>query len=99
MIYKRYEFNDEEQYLEKVGNFDRGEEGQILVNAEFIPLGFLTLEEAILNEDEDIVQDAVISEKYAVDVLWKDLEESPYGWKTYEVEPKNPKHKIFGQSW
>ena len=99
MIYKRYEFNDEEQYLDKVDAFDKGEEGQLLIKANFSPLGYLTLEDAIVNEDGDVVQDAIVSDKYAVDVLWKEFDESPYGWKSYEVEPSNPKHKILGQSW
>ena len=37
----------------------------------------------------------VLSDGYAIDVLWRDLDESPYGWKTYEVEPSEPKHKLF----
>ena len=53
------------------------------VNADFIKLGQFVLEEDVL------------SEGYAVDVLWRDLDASPYGWKTYEVEPSNPKHKLF----
>ena len=32
----------------------------------------------------------VLSTGYAVDVLWRDLDASPYGWKSYEVTPSNP---------
>ena len=35
------------------------------------------------------------SEGYALDVVWHNLEESPYGWKTYETEPDNPLHKLY----
>ena len=36
----------------------------------------------------------IMSSGYALDVLWRDLDASPYGWKSYEVAPNNPKHKL-----
>ena len=35
------------------------------------------------------------TEGYALDVVWHNLEESPYGWKTYEVEPESPCHTLY----
>ena len=98
MIYKRYEFNDQEQAEEKIDAFfDVDEDGNKVQNvkATFIKLGKFVLEQGEYDEEGEEVQPPVLSEGYAVDVLWKELDESPYGWKSYEVEPKNPRHKIF----
>jgi len=98
MIYKRYEFNDQEQAEEKIDAFfDIDEEGNKVQNvkAAFIKLNKFVLEQGEYNEEGEEVTPPVLSEGYAVDVLWNELDESPYGWKSYEVEPKNPKHKIF----
>ena len=35
------------------------------------------------------------TEGYALDVVWHNREESPYGWKTYETEPESPCHKLY----
>ena len=98
MIYKRYEFNDQEQAEEKIDAFfDIDEEGNKVQNvkAAFIKLNKFVLEQGEYDEEGEEVTPPVLSEGYAVDVLWNELDESPYGWKSYEVEPKNPKHKIF----
>lgn len=98
MIHKRYEFNDQEQAEEKIDTFfDVDEEGNKVQNikADFIKLNKFVLVQGEYDEDGEEITPPVLTEGYAVDVLWKELDESPYGWKSYEVEPKNPKHKIF----
>lgn len=98
MIHKRYEFNDQEQAEEKIDTFfDVDEEGNKVQNikADFIKLNKFVLSQGEYDEDGEEITPPVLTEGYAVDVLWKELDESPYGWKSYEVEPKNPKHKIF----
>ena len=98
MIYKRYEFNDQEQAEEKIDAFfDVDEDGNKVQNikAAFIKLNKFVLEQGEYDEAGEEITPPVLTEGYAVDVLWKELDESPYGWKSYEVEPKNPKHKIF----
>jgi len=98
LIYKRYEFNDQEQAEEKIDAFfDIDEEGNKVQNikAAFIKLNKFVLEQGEYNEEVEGITPPVLTEGFAVDVLWKELDESPYGWKSYEVEPKNPKHKIF----
>lgn len=98
MIHKRYEFNDQEQAEEKIDTFfDVDEEGNKVQNikADFIKLNKFILVQGEYDEDGKEITPPVLTEGYAVDVLWKELDESPYGWKSYEVEPKNPKHKIF----
>jgi len=88
MIYLRYEFNDKKQAEEKMAKLED-------VNASFIKLNKFVLEEGAYNEEGEELTAPVLSEGYALDVLWRDLDASPYGWKTYEVEPSNPKHKLF----
>jgi len=87
MIYLRYEFNDKEQAEDKIAKLDD-------VNADFIKLNKFVMTEGTYDEDGEELTAPVLSEGYAVDVLWRDLDASPYGWKTYEVEPSNPKHKL-----
>lgn len=88
MIYLRYEFNDKEQAEEKIAKLED-------VNASFIKLNKFVLEEGTYNEEGEELTAPVLSDGYAIDVLWRDLDKSPYGWKTYEVEPSKPKHKLF----
>ena len=98
MIYKRYEFNDQEQAEEKIDAFfDVDEEGNKVQNikAAFIKLNKFVLEQGEYDEQGEEITPPVLSSGFAVDVLWNEFNESPYGWKSYEVEPKNPKHKIF----
>ena len=98
MTYKRYNFNDQEQAESKIDAFyDTNEEGDKVLTqkAHFIKLGKFVETPAELDEDFNEVTPAVMTDGYAVDVLWEELEESPYGWLTYEVEPTNPKHTIF----
>ena len=87
MIYLRYEFNDKEQAEEKIAKLED-------VNAAFIKLNKFVMTEGTYNSEGVEITAPVMSEGYAVDVLWRDLDASPYGWKSYEVEPSNPKHKL-----
>jgi len=98
MIYKRYEFNDQEQAEDKMDSFfDLDQEGNKVQNvkASFIKLNKFVLEQGEYDEEGEEVIPPVLSSGYAMDVLWNDLEESPYGWKSYEVEPESPKHRLF----
>ena len=98
MIYKRYEFNDQEQAESKIDSFfDLDQDGNKVQNikASFIKLNKFVLEQGEYDEQGEEVIPPVLSSGYAVDVLWNDLDESPYGWKSYEVEPESPKHRLF----
>ena len=85
MVYIRYEFNDKEQAEAKI----LAQEG---VNAAFIKLNKFVMTEGTYNNEGVELTAPIFSEGYALDVLWRDLDASPYGWKSYEVEPSNPKH-------
>jgi hypothetical protein len=97
MIYLRYEFNDKAQAEAKIEAFynEDGEGNDICnVNAAFIKLNKFVMTEGTYDSEGVEITAPVMSEGYAVDVLWRDLDASPYGWKSYEVTPTNPKHKL-----
>ena len=89
MIYLRYEFNDKEQAESKI--LAQGED----VNASFIRLDKFVLTEGTYDEEGVEITAPIFSTGYSVDVLWRDLEASPYGWKSYEKHPETPRHKLF----
>ena len=52
-----------------------------------VHLGYITLENSVINEDGEVITESVLSEDYCVDVLWIGLEANedgvyshPYGW-------------------
>jgi len=87
MIYLRYEFNDKEQAEEKIAKLED-------VNAAFIKLNKFVMTEGTYDSEGVEITAPIVSNGYALDVLWRDLDASPYGWKSYEVTPSNPKHKL-----
>tara|TARA_B110000503_G_C7166413_1_gene422070 strand:+ start:450 stop:716 length:267 start_codon:yes stop_codon:yes gene_type:complete len=88
MIYIRYEFNDKAQADSKI-------DAQEDVNASFIKLDKFVMTEGVNDEEGVEITAPVFSEGYALDVLWRELDASPYGWKSFEVTPTEPKHKLF----
>ena len=60
--------------------------------AHVVELGFLPIEQAEYDEQGEVVKEAVLSEKYSVDVLWEsDIETR---WNTYEINPEVSSHKF-----
>ena len=94
MIYIRYEFNDKAQAESKIDAF-YNEDGELTIDASFIKLDKFVMTEGVYDEDGVEITAPVLSEGYALDVMWRDLDGSPYGWKSFEVEPTEPKHKLF----
>jgi len=98
MIHKRYTFTDKAQADSKIEKFfDIDEEGNKIPNerAAFIYLDKFVLVQGEYDEQGVEITAPTYSEGYALDVVWHNLEESPYGWKTYEIEPSNPLHKLY----
>ena len=98
MIHKRYTFTDKAQADSKISKFfDIDEEGNKIPNerASFIYLDKFVLVKGEYDEQGMEIVAPTYSEGYALDVVWHNLEESPYGWKTYETEPDNPLHKLY----
>lgn len=73
-----------------------GLEGVELVDkpyiAHVVELGFLPIEQAEYDENGEVVKEAVLSDKYSVDVMWEsEIEER---WNTYEINPEISSHKF-----
>jgi len=84
----KYQFNSKEQFLDKYDSLHTtDEQGEVLPNFEFsvVQLGNIVLEEAVLDEEGEVVTEAVLSEMWHVDAIFTDQEDHPYGWKTYSV--------------
>ena len=67
MIYLRYEFNDKEQAEEKIAKLED-------VNAAFIRLNKFVMTEGTYDSEGVEITAPVMSNGYAVDVLWRDLD-------------------------
>lgn len=92
-IVKKYEFESEEQADTKISALeDKGHT--------FVKLGFLPITELQFDEDGNPIQQGEYSDKYSVDVLWSGLEQSPYGWKSYEISVEgNGVHTFSGYEY
>jgi hypothetical protein len=88
-IFKKYEFNSQEQAEEKIAALphDTDDEGNewLSGNHTIVKLGYLWVTEPTFDDEGNVETEGVASDKYSVDVLWEDLDESPYGWKSYEI--------------
>tara|TARA_R110000782_G_scaffold229640_1_gene316018 strand:- start:363 stop:632 length:270 start_codon:yes stop_codon:yes gene_type:complete len=89
-MYKRYLFNSFNQTETKVNSFLE-QDGK----ADFVWLDRFVKTKAEYNDEGVEIVAAIYTESYSLDVFWHELTESPYGWKSYEIEPNNPKHTIF----
>ncbi len=112
----KYKCNTKEQFLDKVNALGTAtdEEGNEYPTHShtIVQLGHEVLEDAVYGENEEtgefeLISEAIYSDKYLVDVLWKNLEENedgtidhPYGWKSYSVEvEENGMHSFLGLSY
>jgi len=76
----KYEFNSKEQADSKIEAL--GEEH----NHTIVKLGNIVLQQAELDEDGEVITEAVFSDKFHLDVMWDGLDSHPYGWATYAVD-------------
>ena len=103
-LFKKYEFNSEEQALEKIAALphETDDEGNDYPTHRHtvVKLGYLPIEEPTVDDEGNVVTEGVYSDKYSVDVLWSELDESPYGWKSYEISVEgNGVHTFAGWSF
>lgn len=89
-LFKKYEFNSQEQAEEKIAALphDTDDEGNewLSGNHTIVKLGYIWITEPVFDEElDEFTSEGEQSDKYSVDVLWEDLDESPYGWKSYEI--------------
>ena len=85
----KYKFTSKEQFntkLDALHSIDS--EGNKIPNVKFdkAALGHIVLASAVVDEDGLEVSPEVISEGWHVDMIWHDIEEHPYGWKSYNVD-------------
>ena len=89
-LFKKYEFNSEAQALEKINALpyitDEDGNKHLKDNHSIVKLGNLILNIPEYDEDLNEIVAPIYSEKYSVDVMWDNLNESPYGWKSYEIQ-------------
>ena len=103
-IFKKYEFNSQEQAEEKIAALphDTDDEGNewLSGNHTIVKLGYLWVTEPTFDDEGNVGTEGVASDNYSVDVLWNDLDESPYGWKSYEITVEgNGVHTFAGWSF
>jgi len=103
-LFKKYEFDSEAQALDKIAALphETDEDGNEYPTHSHtvVKLGYLWTIEPTYDEEGNVETDGVASDKYSVDVLWSELEESPYGWKSYEISVEgNGVHTFAGWSF
>ena len=88
----KYEFVDEAQANTKIEGLPENH-GHAIVK-----LGHITIEQGKEDAEGNEITPNVLSEKYHIDVMWKGLEDHPYGWKSYAVAVAdgNGVHSFYG---
>jgi len=92
----KYEFDSEEQALSKINALPSVDDGNPTHKHTIVKLGNIVLEQGEYDENGEETKAPVLSDKYHIDVLWKDIEETdedgnvsvdhPYGWKSYAID-------------
>ena len=88
-LFKKYEFNSQEQAEQKIaalGTTTDDEDNEYPTHQHtIVKLGYLWITEPTFDDEGNVETEGVASEMYSVDVLWNDLDRSPYGWASYEI--------------
>jgi len=110
----KYEFADEASALAKINALPsvKDEEGNDVPahSHTIVKLGNIVIEQGEYDEEGEETKAPVLSDKYHVDVLWKNLEEvdeegnvsvdHPYGWKSFALDLDNEgMHGFMGVSY
>ena len=100
----KYEFNSKEQAQTKIASLGSAtdEDGNEYPthNHTIVTLGHIVLESAILDENGDVITEAVLSTGWCIDAIWIGLTDHPYGWKSYDVDlPNEGLHGFAGVSY
>ena len=65
-----------------------------------VKLGYIVLQQGTYDENGDELTAPVLSDKYHVDVLFKDIDSIPYGWATYKIDVNdNGVHSFLGLNY
>ena len=73
MRFLKYEFENKEQF-DTLKDLHLTDEDNNLIGVAVVEVGHITIEEAILSEDGEVIKEAVLSSMYAVDMLYQTIE-------------------------
>lgn len=86
----KYEFDSKEQAETKINALGTAEDenGNEYPTHKhtIVHLGHIVEQQGQYDEDGNETVAPVLSSKYHVDVLWKGIDDHPYGWKSYAVD-------------
>ena len=97
----KYEFDSKEQAETKINALgtatdENGNEYPTHKHT-IVQLGYIVLQKGTYDEDGNELTAPVLSDKWHVDALFKDLDDHPYGWKSYSVDiDGNGVHSFLG---
>lgn len=97
----KYEFLDKEQAKTKIKSLgtatdENGNEYPTHKHT-IVQLGNIVLQQGTYDENGNELTAPVLSDKWHVDVLFKDLDDHPYGWKSYAIDANdNGVHSFLG---
>ena len=97
----KYEFLDKEQAKTKIKSLgtatdENGNEYPTHKHT-IVQLGYIVLQQGTYDEDGNELTAPVLSNKWHVDALFKDLDDHPYGWKSYAIDSNdNGVHSFLG---
>ena len=97
----KYEFDSKEQAETKIKalGVETDENGNEYPTHKhtILQLGNIVLQQGTYDEDGNELTAPVLSDKWLVDVLFKDLDDHPYGWKSYAIDSSdNGVHSFLG---
>ena len=100
----KYEFDSKEQAETKINALgtaqdENGNEYPTHKHT-IVHLGHIVEQQGQYDEDGNETVAPVLSSKYHVDVLWKGIDDHPYGWKSYAVDISgNGVHSFLGLNY
>ena len=100
----KYEFDSKEQAETKINALgtaqdENGNEYPTHKHT-IVHLGHIVEQQGQYDEDGNELVAPVLSSKYHVDVLWKGIDDHPYGWKSYAVDISgNGVHSFLGLNY
>ena len=94
----KYAFKDKSTSDAKITALGVDDEGNATHGHAIVKLGHIVLEQGEYDAEGNEIKAPVLSDKYHLDVAWKDLESHPYGWKSsaVAVADGNGVHSFYG---
>lgn len=94
----KYAFTDKSTSDAKITALGVDDEGNATHGHAIVELGHIVLEQGEYDAEGNEIKAPVLSDKYHLDVAWKNLESHPYGWKTsaVAVADGNGVHSFYG---